>query len=72
MYSADLHIISQLKDDAEKSKHTILVLEQMSTFFSLTLPETDQNVQLVRKEIIEQRKTLADTVWFTLNGVKPL
>lgn len=61
-YSDDLHSLSRLKDDAEKCRHTITVLDQLSTFCSLTLPESDHRVEQVRKETLEQRRKLHEMV----------
>lgn len=65
-YAEELQQLSELKDDAEKCKHTLTLLEQLSTFCSLTLPEDDQNFELVRKEAVEQRKKLDKMVYCLL------
>ncbi len=62
-YSSDLHQISKVRDDAERCKHAIIVLEQLTSFCTLTLPANHQNLVHIRKETIEQKKKLDEMVY---------
>lgn len=61
-YSSALHRLFLLREEREKQTQVVAVLDQLSTFVTLTLPEGNPTIETVRKEDRVQRKKLQDMV----------
>lgn len=65
-YTSSIHQLFLLKEESEKQRQVVSVLEQLNTFMALTLqlPEGNPSLDEVRREAQVQRKQLQDVVKF--------
>lgn len=61
-YTSELQAISKLRDEIGMCRHSITILEQLSTLCILTLQPDDSNIQRVKDEIKSQKQKLQNLV----------
>lgn len=68
-YVGVLHKLFAVKEESEKQSQVVALLEQLSTYLALTLPEGSPALDEVRKETVDQRRLLQDIVNLQVNSL---
>ena len=72
LYSAAVHQHSSLKSQVASQKEQVTVLEQLSTFLTLSLPDPENNelVRAARSEAMTARRRFDQMVMYTYTHIK--
>lgn len=64
-YSSAIKKLFLCKEEAQKQTQVVSLLEQLSTFSALTLPEENPALERLRSETLTQKQKLKDMVKLT-------